>query len=382
MDWKGALVALGGPEAQRVAEYKQERRAMDALGSYLGKDAAPEAQALYAADPRLGFEAEGMVMERQQAQQKAVADQQEAQKKELVNGALLLTRAPPQQQAAIYTALRSRWAQQYPEMAAELPEQYDESVAGYASQILAMNSGALPADAFKANAAPRRPTSVEEFEFAQQNPEYAAFLEAKRRAGGTNVTVQNPGLALSYDEEGRPVVNFGGGMTKPNVTKTEASIVAAQNQLRSLRTVGEQVADKYLTYQGRVEGALGGVQDKLGMDSEMANYNAERGAALQGVEQFFNQYRKEITGAAAAAQELDALKKAVINSDLGPREFKARYNALIAQIEGGLRADVQRLGGSVQDAPNTPMPNQRVQSNGAPSAADLSDDALLEALNR
>lgn len=214
------------------------------------------------------------------------------------------------------------------------------------------------------------PNSFREWQLAQENPEYAAHLAAGRAARqGPVVTVQNPGMSLSYDEEGRPIVGFGGGVTKPTATKVEQDIIAAKRQLESLRRLGPKIASDYLTYQGRAEAVAGGIQDKLGMNTDMSRFAADRSAALQEVEQFFNQYRKQITGAAAAVQELEALKKAVINSDLGPQEFQARYDALVNSIEQGLVSNVEVLGGQVADAPqppgapSIPMPNQRITDN-------------------
>lgn len=89
------------------------------------------------------------------------------------------------------------------------------------------------------------------------------------------------------------------------------------------------------------------------MSNDLTKFNADRGGALMEVEQFFNQYRKLITGAAAAEKELAALREATINGKLGPQEFMSRYDRLVS----GLRADVARkqkqLGGSPEN-PNAP----------------------------
>lgn len=204
--------------------------------------------------------------------------------------------------------------------------------------------------------APNDPNSFREFELAQQDPAFAAYLAAKRASGGPTVTVQTPGLSLDYDEQGRPVVGFGNGVTKPTVTKTEQGAIAALDNLRKLRRVRGTVAPAHLTYTGRALGAIGGVLDKAGQENNLTRFNADRSAALQDVDQFFNAYRKEITGAAAAQQELEALKKAVINTDLGPQEFERRLDALYTSIQSDLEAKVRTLGGQVADPPPPQQP--------------------------
>ena len=57
----------------------------------------------------------------------------------------------------------------------------------------------------------------------------------------------------------------------------------------------------------------------------------------KGVNAEFNAYRKLITGAAAAVQELEDLKKAMISTDLSPDEFEAAFNEYSMELSRTLR---------------------------------------------
>ena len=58
-------------------------------------------------------------------------------------------------------------------------------------------------------------------------------------------------------------------------------------------------------------------------DKKTVNEASEYASWGQQVNQYFNQYRKEITGAGASNTELEKLEKSTINSNQGPQEFKA-----------------------------------------------------------
>lgn len=155
----------------------------------------------------------------------------------------------------------------------------------------------------------------------------------------------NPETGEVSIEDGMP-----GGLTNASTTRTQADIQGAQDALAGLDRVGQAVKKDHLTYAGLAKGVAGRQMDRAGMSNSLTEFNANRGSALMEVEQFFNQYRKLITGAAAAEKELAALREATINGKLGPQEFMARYDRLVA----GLRSDVERkqkqLGGGAAPA--------------------------------
>lgn len=151
------------------------------------------------------------------------------------------------------------------------------------------------------------------------------------------------GRGMSVTLPDGTIIETGGSMTPPVKTQVQKDLIDAQDSLAKLRNLGPKISADYLTYVGRGKAAIGGVQDKAGMSTDATKFNADRSAALQDVEQFFNAYRKLITGAAAAEKELASLKKAVINSDLGPQEFQARYDGLINMLEADIARNSERL---------------------------------------
>jgi hypothetical protein len=191
---------------------------------------------------------------------------------------------------------------------------------------------------------PPQPTDdMREYDFAVSQGYKGSFLDFQK--------ARQKGMALRVNPDGS--VEFSdmpGGMTNPVRTQVQKDLIEAQDSLAKLRGLGPKISADYLTYVGRGKAAFGGVQDKLGFRGDTAKFNAERSAALQEVDQWFNAYRKLITGAAAAEKELEQLKKAVINSELGPQEFEARYKGLIDIIQADIDRHMNRLGANNSSA--------------------------------
>lgn len=101
------------------------------------------------------------------------------------------------------------------------------------------------------------------------------------------------------------------------------------------------------TYQGRAVNWLLEKADKAGIGNPASDWGENRLKKAtrfkQGIEQIFNAYRKEITGAAAAVQELERLKQAMLNADLSPTQFEASYNEFIAKVMRGQKIAAQMV---------------------------------------
>lgn len=155
------------------------------------------------------------------------------------------------------------------------------------------------------------------------------------------------GMSVSFDEYGNPVVQVGGagpaapgnmGLTKPNQNELQRDVIGGMGTLARLDEIANSYKSDYLTAQGAVKGWTGRMADKLGMasDDQKAFIQGQR-KFTQQVDQEFNAYRKDITGAAAAMAELRDLKKAMINTDLSPAEFEAAYMAYRDSVARMLR---------------------------------------------
>lgn len=99
------------------------------------------------------------------------------------------------------------------------------------------------------------------------------------------------------------------------------------------------------TYQGKLLNWGLEKMDKAGIGNPASDWGEKRLQQAtrfkQGIEQIFNQYRKEITGAAASVQELERLKEAMMNADLSPTQFESSYNEFIAKIMRGQKIAAQ-----------------------------------------
>lgn len=155
------------------------------------------------------------------------------------------------------------------------------------------------------------------------------------------------GMSVSFDENGNPVVQVGGagpaapgnvGLTRSNQTAVQKDVMSGMGTLSRLDEIAKAYSADYLTAQGAVKGWTGRMADKVGMasDNQKAFIQGRRNFTQQ-VDQEFNAYRKEITGAAAAMAELKDLKKAMISTDLSPAEFEAAYMAYRDSVARMLR---------------------------------------------
>jgi len=141
--------------------------------------------------------------------------------------------------------------------------------------------------------------------------------ELKKRfekAGTTTVTV-------NVGEEGdkrQP-------LTPAMKTAMQKNLIKSRGNLVKLNGVADSFDEGHFTAWGKFKGYLGDQADKSGLVDkdtpvlgELVDFSADRQVAFTQIEQLFNSYRSEITGAAAAVQELERLYTSYINTNRGP----------------------------------------------------------------
>lgn len=162
-----------------------------------------------------------------------------------------------------------------------------------------------------------------------------------------------------YDDKGNLIYYEGSPegakLGRAASNEAEKSLVANEMLGSNLKRVGELVgfdpatgkiseeARRLFTYEGQISAGTTRIRDKLeGVpvvgdlvepSAEAREFAKKRQVVMQGIDQMFNDYRQEITGAAAAVQELERLKKTFLNSDMGPDEFEAVFAETARKLE-------------------------------------------------
>lgn len=182
------------------------------------------------------------------------------------------------------------------------------------------------------------------------DPRRKAYDDAIARHGkdpSTNVTIQNmpPG--------NQPP-------TKPTTNRLQSDVIDTQSQLGRLQGIKDSYSREFLQASGKVKGSIYKIGDYLNLpleklpglsEDDKKKFLGQRTEFVTRTEQLFNLYRKEITGAAAAIQELDRLKKSMLNVDMTPMEFEHAYNAFEKELKRTirLRNKFMRQGFDVRD---------------------------------
>ena len=172
------------------------------------------------------------------------------------------------------------------------------------------------------------------------------YPTAKPQSGERIITDGQGGVTI---ERGGAV--GGGGFGRKVNNELEAKYADSYDLHTRLDRVGEiagidpqtgrmsEDAARMLTYEGQAEDWLATQAEKLGREPSDLQREAIqlRTRFTTSVEQLFNAYRKEITGAAAAVQELERLKKSFINVDMSPTQFEAAYSEYRGELQRAMR---------------------------------------------
>ena len=154
----------------------------------------------------------------------------------------------------------------------------------------------------------------------------------------------NPRFASGYSPTGAPPADLYSQPGKKALDTSQAEVGQGQKMMRQLARIGENYSKDFLTATGRMQGFAESTLDYLGMTGpEQQKRITQRTNFIQNVEQLFQQYRKEITGAAASVQELERLKQAMINTDMSPTEFEAAYKNFLSAMQADLEAHYEIL---------------------------------------
>lgn len=124
----------------------------------------------------------------------------------------------------------------------------------------------------------------------------------------------------------------GGELSKPVMNDVQADEISALKMLNRLGGIASAYKDNYLTYGGKLEAGAYALADKAGVPLSDEQKGIVKGKTefTNSVKQLFNQYRKEITGAAASVQELKDLRDSLLNTEMSPVQFQAAYDQYVS----------------------------------------------------
>lgn len=215
---------------------------------------------------------------------------------------------------------------------------------GYISKEEAKAAGKMPISQFTASL---------EYKLAlgDKVKEFAALQEAtkeEKESKGTQVTIGADGT-----------VKYTQSPTTAVVTETQKDLKNKDLALDQLKQLQEGYDPSYFTYRNQasastaklaqkfkgipgLEGASEGVASFVsGMpEKDREKFLEKRSAYMNKVDQLFNAYKKEITGAAAGEKELDQIRDSFINGDMSPSEFQGALQQVVEKYKA--EADYNR----------------------------------------
>lgn len=196
-----------------------------------------------------------------------------------------------------------------------------------------------------------QPGVTQKFAYDPYNPRDMFPVGSEKRP------VEKSGMRLSVGPDGTVELVEGTGVSRIEPTTKsrndlQGDILSAQKTLGELGRVADTHSGEYLTHLGRLKAGVGAFFDKFGMSNDLVTFNANRTKFANNVKQFFNQYRKEITGAAASEKELQQLMESLFNENMGPSEFAAAFNEFTSKVETNLKNKGQTLREGITSAPN------------------------------
>lgn len=138
------------------------------------------------------------------------------------------------------------------------------------------------------------------------------------RPGSTNVTVGGTTI------QNYPLPRRAAGAVIKEVMSFDDSLI------RLNRMTG-MYKDEYSTYKGQAKGWISSKLEKAGVKIEdREKYLAGYSKWVQESGQFFNAYRKFITGVAAGEKEIKLLHDTIPNVNDSPTEYKSKMTSLVA----------------------------------------------------
>lgn len=278
---------------------QQERQRQDQIRNlYAGamQGDAQAAQQVQALDP-VGY----VQLEKQQQANAATQQDQAIQNITTTGNMLRAVKASPNP-AQTFQVVRNQAIQMGLGNEQTIPTAYDPQ---WVDAILAQ-ADAMSRSRTNANDTP----DIRNFLFSESHPNFVEYQLAQRRAGA-------------------PMNPYAMDLTKAQQSAHQEGVFNAQQLLNKLDYLDTFDATKLLTIGRKVTDYGKGLVAHTGMAPEAWEQDiAYRESFEETVNDIFNIYRKEITGAGAAVAELRDLRRAIMNTSMSPPQFEAAKQRL------------------------------------------------------
>jgi hypothetical protein len=203
---------------------------------------------------------------------------------------------------------------------------------------------------------------------AMSDPRIAEFL----KSSGNNVNVSVGGTNVNTN----PLTAATGATS----TASKASLRDNLGNLTGMLTLGGLYKPEYLQSSFQLAQRAKGLQARLGGGDALS---PEDTAALkgyttfkQGVERYFNAYKKMITGSAGSPEELEGIRQSIFNMDQSAPEFEAALEGLQADMARDVRGAIY-----LQATQGIPMGTpQMAEELNKRSAASFTGDEMKDAV--
>ena len=143
-------------------------------------------------------------------------------------------------------------------------------------------------------------------------------LEKARKYAADGFTKTNIGIQSSSLDQ---LTN------KSNQTTAGKEIMGATKIMETLKYMEGLYEPEFLTYLGKGKAFVAAAFQKLGIemnDADLESFMVRKGSWEAANQQFFNAYRKEITGVAAGEKEIAFLEQSVPNVNDAPAVYMAK----------------------------------------------------------
>ncbi len=242
--------------------------------------------------------------------------------------------------------------------------------------LLAMSGAKTPEEAAQIKAeilkeaADKKYMTAEELKAASQMPisqfqnglKYKVMQFGQVKEYKDMMDAQQPAKSAN----GLSVIQHADGSTEITSTPTQSTKSEIQKDIKNTEKAMTQIGKlkndynpDYFTYKGQADAYISKEAEKSkgtpGLESvsnlaakvltgkspeERADFIEKRSKYMNNIEQVFNTYKKEITGAAAGEREIEMLRKSFLNGDMAPSEFQGAMEQVVSKYKS--EADINK----------------------------------------